>query len=53
MSNSIKTFVSFERFDYHKTGKKVSIYRKTTLELSKEEVIEARKHRENLRLNVT
>lgn len=53
MSMNIKEFISFDRFDQDRHGRKIPVYRCSEMYLDKDEVREARKHKENLRLNVT
>ena len=53
MSMNIKQFISFDRYEVDKIGRKIFIYRKTQDYLTKQEVLEARRNKENLNLKVS
>jgi hypothetical protein len=53
MSMNLKTFVDYERLEHDRNGRKIHVYRKREMYLDKEEALESRKHRENLKLNVS
>lgn len=50
MSMNIKTFISYDRYELDKNGRKIHIYRRTQDCLTKQEVIEARKNKEQMSL---
>lgn len=50
---NVKTFISFDRMDEGSDGRKIPIYKRSEMFLSKEEVLEARKHREEMKLKVS
>lgn len=43
-----RTLINFERYDVHKSGKKVPIYKQQTKYLSKEDVVAEKTAREEL-----
>lgn len=53
MSMNTKIFISYDRYELDKIGRKIHIYRRSELYLNKEEAFEARKHKESLKLSVT
>lgn len=53
MSMNLKTFINYDRFEVHKTGRKVHIWRKHERYLTKDEVIKARYNKEQMKLKVS
>lgn len=49
----IKEFISFDRMDEDKCGRKIPIYRRTEFHLNKEEVLEVRTNKEQMKLKVS
>lgn len=52
MSQNIKIFTNFDRFDKDKNGRSIPVYRQETVYLTKQEVLKARENKEKLKINV-
>ena len=52
MSMNIKTFISYDRTEFDKNGRKIHIWRKTQTYFTKQQVFEARKNKEQMNLKV-
>lgn len=58
MTMNTKTFIEYDRFEWHKSyglsdRRKVHIWRKRTVNLTKEEIKKARENKENLNIKVS
>lgn len=53
MAMNVKEFISFDRIEIGKDGRSIPIYKRTEMHLSKEEVLEVRAHKEQMKLKVS
>lgn len=52
MSANLKTFINFDRYEQDKHGKKIPVWRKRVMVLTKEQVTRAKELKEKLSINV-